>query len=208
MASGGYYARKRLPEEWLKGDPSHSFAIAPAIGTLPAFRRILATKVGGAVADMNRCGMDPVVLLVGHGTTRVRSSGDAARRVRDELAITFSQTEILVAFLDESPRLAEVAVSLGDRPVVVAPLLLGGGPHVIEDVVGALGAAPTSLERGRMSETMKILPPILDWPELPTLVLNAMDSVSRASVSSNSVTTESVSTDPHVPSGAASSTVP
>ena len=65
MASGGYYARRRLPEEWAKGDPSGSFVITPPIGTLPAFPRVLATKVGEAVTDMVRRGLNPVVLLLG-----------------------------------------------------------------------------------------------------------------------------------------------
>ena len=176
MASSGYYARRRLPEEWAKGDPSHSFVIAPPIGTHKAFPRVLTTKVVQAVTDMTRRGLNPAVLLVGHGTTRVRSSGDAARWVRDELALAFPQTEILAAFLDESPRLADVAASLGDRPVVAVPLLLGGGPHVLVDLARALTAARTSSELGRGTETLRVLPPILEWPELPSLTLEAMDS--------------------------------
>ena len=158
MASDGYYARRRLPQEWAKGDPSRSFVIAPPIGTLPAFPCILATKVGEAVTDMTRRGLNPVVLLVGHGTTRVRSSGDAARWVRDELALSFPHTEILTAFLDESPYLSEVAGSLGGRPVVAAPLLLGGGPHVLVDLAGALRAPRISSGLGHLTETLKILP--------------------------------------------------
>jgi sirohydrochlorin ferrochelatase len=183
MASGGYYARRRLPEEWAKGDPSGSFVIAPPIGTLPAFPRVVATKVGQAVTEMKRRGLDPVVLLVGHGTTRVRSSGDATRWVRDELADTFPQTEILTAFLDESPRLPDVAGSLGDRPVVAVPLLLGGGSHVLVDLVQALTAHRALSAAGRepgsprvLPQTLKILPPILEWPELASLTLEAIDS--------------------------------
>ena len=176
MASAGYYARRRLPEEWAKGDPSGSFVITPPIGTLPAFPRVLATKVGEAVADMVRRGLDPVVLLVGHGTTRVRSSGDVTRQVRDELARAFPKTEILTAFLDESPHLADIAGSLGGVPVVAAPLLMGGGPHVDVDITRALTASRTSSGPGPMTETLKILPPILDWPELASLTLDAIDS--------------------------------
>ena len=166
MASDGYYARRRLPEEWAKGDPSGSVVIAPPIGTLPAFAHVLQSKVGEAVSEMNRRGLNPVVLLVGHGTTRVRSSGDATRWVREELALTFPQSEILASFLDESPYLSEVVGSLGDRAVVAAPLLLGGGPHVLVDVVGAL-----------VSETLTVLPPISEWPELGSLTLEALDAV-------------------------------
>ena len=181
MASGGYYARRRLPEEWAKGDPWRSFVIAPPIGTLPAFPRVLAIKVAQAVMDMARRGLNPAVLLVGHGTTRVRSSGDAARWIRDELALAFPQTEILAAFLDESPHLQDVAASLADRPVVAVPLLLGGGPHVDVDLARALTEPRTSSGLGRMTETLKILPPILEWPELASLTLEAIDSVSAAS---------------------------
>ncbi len=179
MASGGYYARRRLPEEWAKGDPSCSYVIAPPIGTLPTFLRVLATKVGEAVRDMTRRGLNPVVLLVGHGTTRVRSSGGAARWARDELTLAFPQTEILTAFLDESPHLADVARSLGDGPVVVAPLLMGGGPHVDVDIARTLTASRTSSGLGHMTETLRILPPILEWPELASLTLEAIDSASR-----------------------------
>jgi len=176
MASDGYYARRRLPEEWAKGDPSRSFVIAPAIGAHKTFPRVLAAKVGDAVADMTQRGLDPVVLLVGHGTTRVRSSGDAARQVRDELALAFPKTEILTAFLDESPHLANVAGSLAGVPVVAAPLLMGGGPHVDIDITRALTASRTSSGPGPMTETLKILSPILDWPELASLTLEAIDS--------------------------------
>ncbi len=178
MASGGYFARRRLPEECAKGDPSHSFVIAPPIGTLSAFPRVLATKVGEAVTDMTRRGLNPVVLLVGHGTTRIDSSGDAARWVRDELALAFPGTEILTSFQDEAPRLADVAGSLGDRPVVAAPLLMGGGQHVLVDLVRALSAPRTHARLDRGTAALRILPPILEWPELASLALEAIDSVS------------------------------
>ncbi len=179
MASGGYYARQRLPEELAKGDPSCSFIIAPPIGTLPAFSNILATRVGEAVKGMTARGLSPAVLLVGHGTPRVRSSADAAWRLRDELALTFPQTEILTAFLDGSPHLSDVADALGDRPLVAAPLLMGGGPHVLVDLAGALTAPRTSSGIDTMTETLKVLPPILEWPELGSLTLEAIDSTSR-----------------------------
>ena len=179
MASDGYYARRRLPEEWAKGDPAGSFVITPPIGTLPAFPRVLATKVGEAVTDMVRRGLDPVVLLVGHGTTRVRSSGDAALWARDELALAFPGTEVLTAFLDQSPRLVDIAASLGDRPVVVAPLFLGGGPHVTVDLAAALGAPRTNSGLGRVVAPLTILPPILEWAELPSLALGAVDTATN-----------------------------
>ncbi len=176
MASGGYYARRRLPEEWAKGDPAGSFVIAPAIGTHKAFPRVLAAKVGDAVAHMTRRGQDPVVLLVGHGTTRIRSSGDVARSLRDDLALALPQTEILTAFLDESPYLADAAGSLDRVPVVAVPLLMGGGPHVDVDLARAFGASRTRSRLGSVTETLKIVPPILEWPELASLVLEAVGS--------------------------------
>jgi sirohydrochlorin ferrochelatase len=174
MASDGYYARRRLPEELAKGDPSRSFVIAPPIGTLPAFFHILASRVGEALRGMTGRGLNPAVLLVGHGTPRVRSSGDVARRLRDELALAFPHTEILVSFLDESPHLSDVSGSLGDRAVVAVPLLMGGGPHVLVDLARALTMHRTSLE-----ETLRTLPPMLEWPELVSLTLEAIDSTSR-----------------------------
>ena len=177
MASDGYYASRRLPEECAKGDPSRSFVITPAIGTLTAFPRVVATKVRVAVADMKQRGLNPVVLLVGHGTTRLRSSGDAARWVREALALAFPKTEILVAFLDESPRIADFAESLGGRAVVVVPLLLGGGPHVLVDVANALSSPPSPSELRPEADRLKILPPILEWPELASLALDSIDSV-------------------------------
>jgi sirohydrochlorin ferrochelatase len=179
MASDGYYARRRLPEELAKGDPSRSFAIAPPIGTLPAFSYILASRVDEALRRMTGRGLNPAVLLVGHGTPRVRSSGDVARRLRDELALAFPHTEILTAFLDESPHLSDVSGSLGDGPVVAVPLLMGGGPHVLVDLARALTAPRASLGRDIMTETLRVLPPILEWPELVSLTLEAIDSTSR-----------------------------
>ena len=183
MASDGYYARRRLPEELAKGDPSRSFVIAPPIGTLPAFSYILASRVDEALRGMAGRGLDPAVLLVGHGTPRVRSSGDVARRLRDELSLAFPHTEILTAFLDESPHLSDVSGSLGDRPVVAVPLLMGGGPHVLVDLARALITPRASPGLDIMTETLKVLPPILEWPELVSLTLEAIDSTSRISAS-------------------------
>ena len=173
-ASSGYYARRRLPEEWAKGDPSRSFVIAPPVGTLPAFPHVVANKVGEAVTGMRRRGLNPVVLLVGHGTTRVRSSGDVARWVRDELALAFPQIAILTAFLDESPHVADVARSLRGVPVVAAPLLMGGGPHVDVDIARALTEPRPSSGLGCVTENLTILPPILEWPELASLTLDSL----------------------------------
>jgi sirohydrochlorin ferrochelatase len=183
MASDGYYARRRLPEELAKGDPSRSFVIAPPIGTLPEFSFILASRVDEALRGMAGRGLNPAVLLVGHGTPRVRSSGDVARRLRDELALAFPHTEILTAFLDESPHLSDVAGSLGDRPVVVVPLLMGGGPHVLVDLAHVLTAPQASSGRDIVTETLRVLPPILEWPELASLTLEAINSTSRISAS-------------------------
>ena len=97
----------------------------------------------------------------------------------DDLALAFPQTEILTAFLDESPHLADVAKSLGDGPVVAAPLLMGGGPHVDVDLARALTAPRTPSGLRRMTEAIRILSPILEWPELASLTLEAIDSASR-----------------------------
>jgi sirohydrochlorin ferrochelatase len=203
MASDGYYARFRLPEEWAKGDPSHSWVIAPPIGTLPTFSRVLETRVGDALAGMNRRGHDPIVLLVGHGTTRVRFSGDTTRRIRGELAAAFPRTEIVASFLDESPHITEVARSLGDRPVVVAPLLLGGAPHVLIDIAKALDE-PRREKAGWAIDAQTILPSILKWPELASLVLEALDIVTGPA--SGRETLDSVRSPVTV--GAAYATVP
>ncbi len=98
------------------------------------------------------------------------------------MALAFPRTEILASFLDESPHFSETVASLGGRPVVVVPLLLGGGPHVLVDVVGALDA-PRKAEAGRVTETdrvtetLTVLPPISEWPELASLTLEALDVV-------------------------------
>ena len=183
MTSEGYYARRRLPAEWAKGDPSLSFVIASPIGILRTFSHVLAAKVGREVAAMTRRGLEPLVLLVGHGTTRVRSSGDAARSLRDELAVAFPRTEILTAFLDEAPYLRDVAGALGDRPVVAAPLFLGGGSHVQVDFTRALTTPRESSALLGKTETLKILPPVLEWPELASLTLEAIDSARRRPLS-------------------------
>jgi len=181
MASDGYYARRRLPEELAIGDPSRSFVIAPPIGTLPAFFHVLASRVDDARKGMTEGGLNPAVLLVGHGTPRVRSSGDVVRRLRDELALAFPHTEILAAFLDESPYLSDVSGSLGDRPVVAVPLLMGGGPHVLVDLARALSISRASPGLDIVTDTLRVLPPILEWPELVSLTLEAIDSTSGIS---------------------------
>jgi sirohydrochlorin ferrochelatase len=66
---------------------------------------------------------------------------------------------------------------------VAVPLLLGGGPHVFVDLAQALTAHRTISGLGRVPESLEILPPILEWPELGSLALEAIDSASRVPAS-------------------------
>ncbi|MEC9299027.1 MAG: hypothetical protein VYA38_07070, partial [Gemmatimonadota bacterium] len=67
-----------------------------------------------------------------------------------------------------------VARSLRGVPVVAAPLLMGGGPHVDVDIARALIEPRPSSGLGCVMETLTILPPILEWPELASLTLDSL----------------------------------
>lgn len=178
MASAGYYARRVLPAQWKRGDATLSFRITPSISELRTFSSVVMRNVKEALLEMGARGMAPVVVLVGHGTTRVRSSGNVARRLQGALTRAFPGTTVLTAFLDEPPYLQDVAELLRDRPVIAAPLLMGGGPHLRLDFEKTLVRARTDPE-AQSEASLEMLPAILEWPELPSLVLEMVDLAPR-----------------------------
>jgi len=175
MASGGYYASLVLPERLSHGDPTGSFRLTPALGTLPMFTAVALKMVDEVRSSAFRASGRPAVLVVGHGTTRVGTSGNVAREVARILAAAYRSSEVLTAFLDQPPYLEDAARSLRDRPLLVVPLLMGGGAHVRDDILSLFAVEPGSRAR-RRAAPIEVLPPVLDWPELPSLVLEALDA--------------------------------
>ena len=67
-----------------------------------------------------------------------------------------SAGNVRCAFLDEPPYLSDIADDIGGALLVLAPILMGGGPHETVDV--------------------RTLPTILRWPSLPRLVVELIAS--------------------------------
>lgn len=143
MTSAVYFSRVVLPQALANGDAelTRRLHVLPPIGThadVPAFvaRQLAATAM--------RFGWHPRatnVVVVGHGTPRMRESAAATLRVADELRAHGGWAGVRAAFLDDEPRVEDVPGCLDTVNVLVYPFLIGGGEHTLKDIQQRLGGA-------------------------------------------------------------------
>ena len=141
MTGRGYFVDERLPIELAKS-PTFDAArvkITAPVGSVPA---VMEDVLRRAVEAWAGCGQDAVALVVGHGTTRSTRSRSSSAAIAHELATRLPPgADVRACFLDDKPLLEDIAATLGERPILVVPWLLGGGGHYNDDIRERLGDA-------------------------------------------------------------------
>lgn len=181
MTSDGWFVRERLPA--LLGESRRhgqvSVRITAPVGAVRSVLREFRDRAAGAALASAAGGQPTALLVVGHGTTRRRSSGDATRALAQEIAESIRQSdrraddllaaapiEVVAAFLDESPRLEEVAQRFEDRSRLILPFLLGGGDHAGRDLRERVLGDPEASERDADAARTRFLPALAATPSL------------------------------------------
>ncbi|MFD1882590.1 CbiX/SirB N-terminal domain-containing protein [Paracoccus pacificus] len=159
----GWFTRTELPRRLrVAGLPTPRQL--PAFGSDPALPRLAASAARqGAMA----AGLAPgstTLLLAAHGSGRSRNPAMAAEAMAGRLREIAGFATVATGFIEEDPRLQDVAATIGPGGVCLPCFALSAG-HVRQDI-------PDALERAGF--TGPLLPPLGALPEVPALIARAL----------------------------------
>jgi sirohydrochlorin cobaltochelatase len=170
----GYYTREVVPRELRLDGPctmrgAQGIYYCPAVGVHPLMGElVLGQAATAALSPRERS--RAVLVVVGHGTPRSRTSADTVYAVTARLRAREVFASVRCGFLDEEPRIERVVAGLEAEQVVIVPYFLAEGWHTrvtIPEALGLDGACTHS--RGR---TLRYTPPVGVRPELAQIVLD------------------------------------
>lgn len=161
--SGGWFTATHLPDRLAKLGAADwrilaPFGLDPLVQELAVTIALDATR-GQAIAE---------VLLAAHGSFRSPAPSDVAyAMIRQLLDAGIAQST--AGFIDQSPRIAEVAREFGPNAVCL-PFFAAKGGHVIDDLPQALAEA---------GFTGRLLPPLGVDPRVPRLIATALQTAAN-----------------------------
>ena len=158
--AGGWFATTHLPERLAAAGAANWRILAP-FGLDPAVQALTAQIAAEATAHQKH----PAVLLAAHGSFRSSAPSDVAYAMVRRLQLA-GIPQVEAAFIDQSPRIAEVARTFGPDAVCL-PFFAAKGGHVIDDLPQALAEAGFS---GRL------LAPVGLDPRVPALIAQALEA--------------------------------
>jgi sirohydrochlorin ferrochelatase len=161
--SGGWFTATHLPER-LAAIGAANWQILPPFGLDAAVQALTTTIATAATRGQS----PPELLLAAHGSFRSPAPSEVAyAMVRHLQAAGIANAK--AGFIDQSPRIAEVARTFGPNAVCL-PFFAAKGGHVIDDLPQALAEAGFA---GRL------LPPIGTDPRVPGLIAQALQNATR-----------------------------
>ncbi|MDF1813900.1 MAG: CbiX/SirB N-terminal domain-containing protein [Verrucomicrobiales bacterium] len=141
--SEGYFTRQVLPRELeLEGDTSHKHGkiihYCDPVGIHPSMTGILAERalemIGESVSPA-----DVALIVVGHGTNLNKKSTDSIKTQVDRLREGYQFGEVLDAYMEEAPFIADWKTLTDASNVVVVPFFIADGLHSFQDIPVMLG---------------------------------------------------------------------
>lgn len=129
--SDGHFGQtvlERLVEETRDTRPDVSITMLPPLGLDPGLADLVVAKAASAATSFGVPLDDVVLVLLAHGSTRVRASAAAAERTAEHALAHRLFADVRVALLDEAPSLQTIVSGI-KGPVAVAGLFSGDGLH-------------------------------------------------------------------------------
>lgn len=147
--SDGYYTRTVIPREMgLKGRVTtrsgRTIRYCSPAGLHPGLTELLLREARSVAPDA--VSEDTGLILVAHGTGRDAGSARAARFQAGRISEIGGYGEVLAAYLEEAPRIADWDKLVSRRNVVVVPFFLSDGLHSAQDIPGLLGIRSPSAQ--------------------------------------------------------------
>lgn len=140
--SEGYFTRTVLPRELrLEGPVTRRdgkvIKYCPPAGCHPRMTELLLQKARAAAPDIPP--WETSLFIVGHGTPRHANSAAAAREQADKIRHLGEYAEVLPAYLEEEPRIADWHLVSRQPNVVVVAFFIADGLHGDQDIPALLG---------------------------------------------------------------------
>lgn len=150
MTSAGYFACDVLPRRF--DDPRCS--ILQPIGAQDAVIAALVARTRCTLQSKHLDPADTAIVVVGHGTERSTTSGDATHKLADAIRHEIPGVIAQAAFLDQHPRVEKLAAELRTSHVIVVPFLIGGGYHASRDIAPRLEKSKRrKVDKSKVQET-------------------------------------------------------
>jgi sirohydrochlorin ferrochelatase len=166
--SGGWFTATHLPERLAAVGGAAWHILAP-FGLDPLVQSLAVTIAQEATHGQS----EPEVLLAAHGSFRSSAPAEVAYAMIGQLlAAGIGHAE--AAFIDQTPRIADVARTFGANAVCL-PFFAANGGHVIDDLPEALAVA---------GFTGRLLPSLGLDPRVPALIANALQNAWRHAAAS------------------------
>lgn len=171
--SSGWFVKRELRRRVLAATRSEVSFLVPfgLDGRIPSLCGDSAARVFTASGHRPE---HATVVLAAHGSRKGHAAARAARSVATRMRWTGRFHDVLTGFVEEAPRISEVASGLADRPAVCLPLFATTAGHVTQDIPEQLSAADF---KGA------VLPPIGEHPGVPGLIADAIANCLHQSTS-------------------------
>lgn len=140
LMSGGVTFRERLAEALAEIPWLERPLLYPPLGFNPDLADLLASRGEDAAKKASWPVADCHLLLIGHGSLRDPDSAQSARLHRRRIAARKKFASVVVAFLDQPPRLHDVLAS-HPGPLLGVGLFAGEGQHGARDMAQAFARA-------------------------------------------------------------------
>lgn len=167
--AGGWFTATHLPARLAEAG-GEGWRILPPFGLDPGVQALTLRLAQEAAARRGVIPADMAVLLAAHGSFRSAAPSEVAfamaARLRDEAG--FARVE--AGFIDQSPRIVEVAAGMPPGSLVL-PFFAARGGHVVDDLPQALAEAGFA---------GAVLPPVGLDARVPGLIRRALREASRA----------------------------
>jgi len=156
--SEGYFTRTVIPQEMrLEGRRTVRDEITinycePA-GKHPQMTELLVREARSVAPDV--APEETSLIIVGHGTGRDPNSAGAARFQAERISAAGGYGEVLAAYMEEAPLIAEWDKLTSRKNVVVVPFFISDGLHSYQDIPVLLGIRNTPGQAASQSDVFR-----------------------------------------------------
>jgi len=135
----GWFTKTRLPQ-LLRAAGATPCRVLPPFGCGIRVHELAARIAQDAAAAAGVRPGDCDLVLAAHGSGRSKNAARDATRIAEAIGAQVQFHRIVLGFIEQTPRLADVARPSG-RAMICLPLFAAGGAHVSDDIPAALDAA-------------------------------------------------------------------
>lgn len=161
--AGGWFTATHLPER-LQEAGGEGWRVLPPFGLDPKVQDLAVTLLRETLQGRPKPFAEASVMIAAHGSFRSPAPSEVAFALARKVAGDLGIGQVVAGFIDQSPRIAEVAADLPDGALVL-PFFAARGGHVVDDLPMALAEAGFA---GR------VLPPLGLDPRVPALIRRAL----------------------------------